>query len=392
MSTLNISDLLRIESINGSVNRGGWEVRFQVMTDTDLLDLHQELTLTWDPRFGSYAMPTQLAFKGHVVPSQFSFDVSGSLTKCIARTSDAFLERGWLQGVHFVDVDTDGRANYHQFDSVTGFPTERLTLGRLVRHILGYYDDLGAPPGTNPDWVAHTNMVYDAVQNPHGWIDLDGVEEAPFADPGNLDGTARAERYMIRETNNLWGAIRSIATNDHFVAYFDKNNNFYYQRNPMFNTVLPAPVMEFDRNFCAGKPQVIFRDKSQIRQVRYHAVTDDADTIHSDYPASSTHVYGNVVNQSRFRCSDQDALDYWAQIRYLWENRPYTIKWPAPGLAGLLFELYDRVEITYSGTTANGVHINWANEKFWITDIVVTPNAFLSGNTIFTLEAENAIP
>ncbi len=393
MSTLNVSEHLKIESIRGSASRGGWEVQFQVMADTDLLDLNQELIVTWDPIFQGANWSTQVAFYGHVVPSQFTFSFDGSLTKCIARTSDAFLERGWVQGVHFVDTDAVARSNYHQFDSITGGVPERLTLGRLVRHFLGFYDQLGAPPGTNPDWIAHTNLVYHATENPAGWIDDSGVETVAFADPGNLDGTARAKRYMVRESNNLWGVIRAIAINDHFVAYFDKENHLHYERIPMFQVgALPTPVMTFTKEFCAGRPQVIFRGKQQIRQVRYHAVTDDADTLHADFPASSTHVYGNVIDQSRFRCSNQDALDHWAEIRYYWENRPYTIKWPAPGLCGLLFELHDRIAITYTGTTANGVDIDWTEEKFWITDINVSPNTFLSGKTVFTLESENAIP
>lgn len=391
MPSLNVSDSLVLRHISGNASRGGWEALFSVMSDTDLFSLYQEITFTMDPIFGGVKWPTTLVFHGHAIPKQYSFAHDGSLTELSARTSDAFLESGWLQGVHFVDVDAAGRANYHQFDSVTG-AVERLTLGRLVRHILGYDDTLGVPPGTNPDWVAHCNLVYDAAHNPHGWIDLDSVETTPWATPGNLDGTARAERYIIRETNNLWSAIRSIATNDHFVAYFDKNNTFHYERNPMFQAVLPAVVMIFTETFCAGRPQVAFRDKRQVDQVKYHAVTDDADTIHANYPSSVTHVYGRTINQSRFRCNDADQLEYWATIRYAWENRPYTVRWPAPGLCGLLFELYDRVGITYTGTDENGVDIDWTNRKFWITDIQVTPGGFLGGNTVFTLEAEHGIP
>lgn len=392
MPRLNISDSLQLNHITGNAVRGGWEAGFTIMGDTDLVGLYQGITFTIDPIFGGNGWPTSLAFKGHIVPRQFSFAFDGSVTEVSARTSDIFLEKGWLQGVHFVDVDGDGRANYHQFDSITGAPVERLTLGRLVRHILGYDDVLGAPPVGNPDWVAHCNLVYDVTHNPHGWINLDNVETTPWATPGNLDGTARAERYIIRETNSIWSAIQAIAINDHFVAYFDKQNVFHYERNPMFQGVLPPVVMTFTNTFCAGRPQVIFRDKRQVDQVRYHAVTDDAGTIHADYPASVTHVYGRTINQSRFRCNDADQLAYWATIRYFWENRPYTIKWPAPGLCGLLFELYDRVDITYTGTDENGVAIDWTNQKFWITNIQVTPGGFMGGSTLFTLEAENAIP
>jgi len=376
----------------GRASRGGWEATFNVMGDTNLIDLHQEITFTMDPIFGGVKWPTHLAFNGHAVPRQYHFGFDGSLTSILARTSEAFLENGWLQGVHFVDVDAVGRSNYHQFDSITGGAPERLTLGRLVRHILGYYDSLGADPITNPDWVAHCNLVYNATYNPHGWISLDNVETTPWATPGNLDGTARAQRYIIRETSNLWGAIQAIAVNDHFVAYFDKENVFHYERNPMFQAVLPAVVMTFTNTFCAGRPQVVIRDKRQIDQVRYHAVTDDADTMHASWPVSPTHSYGQTIDQSRFRCNDVDQLSYWAKIRYYWENRPYTVKWPAPGLCGLLFELYDRVAITYTGTDENGVDIDWTDQKFWITDINVTPGGFLGGSTWLTLEAENAIP
>lgn len=394
---INISDRISITGIDGDLDRGGWECRFTAMSETDIVEPFQYLQLYWQSIFGtsddSYG---RLGFQGHVLPLQFSFDRKGSLATFVASTTNAILENGWLQGISFWDVSPNARAHYHQFDDNTGgADAERMTMGRIVRHLLGYYDDIGNPPATNPDWVAHTNLVYHAAENPHGWIDLSGVTVEPFADPGNLDGTMRVNRYNIRETNNLWETIRQIARNEFFVAYFNKENTLYYTRHPMYSASLPDPVMTFDESFVIGKPVVHIRhnadvsDVGSVRQVMLHAVQDDGSTIHSEYPDSPTHVYGKTEEITYIRCNDQDTLDEWARVKYLFENRDVTVRWTAPGVCGLLFDLLDRVQITYTGTDANGVHIDWTEKKFWIHRIEVRPSPGFTGTTTFTLEAEN---
>lgn len=394
---IDISEILEITTIEGNLSRGGWECRFTAKRDSDIVEPYQYIQLIWRGLFGS-TDPTggMIGFQGHVQPLQVSFDISGSLATFVATTTDGILKNGWLQGVSFWDTDIDPRDHYHQFDSVTGgAAAERMTMGRIVRHILGYYDQLGAPPATNPDWVAHTNLVYHATQNPHGWITLDGVTTEPFDAVANPEGSMRVDRYNVRESKNLWETIRQIAKNEFFVAYFDKENTFHYKRHPMYATVLPNPVMTFDDTFCIGKPVVYIRQNTGIsevgalRQVILHAVQDDGSTIHAEYPASPTYVYGNTLEVTYLRCNDQDTLDEWARVMYLFENREYTVRWTVPGVCGLLFDLLDRVEVTYTGTTANGVHIDWTEKKFWIHRIEVRPSPIFSGTTTFTLEAEN---
>lgn len=398
MSTpnLDISPYIAVTSIEGDLSRGGWECRFTSMNDTDIVDPYQYVQLYFQGIYGSET-PNYgaLGFQGHVLPLQFSFDLTGSLATFIASTTNGILKNGWLQGISFWDFNAVARANYHQFDSVTGAPAERMTMGRIVRHLLGYYDQLGNPPATNPDWVAHTNLVYHASQNPHGWITLDNVTTDPFDAVANPEGSMRVNRYNVRETNNLWNTIQEIAKNEFFIAYFDKENNFYYQRHPMYASSLPTPVMEFDESFVVGKPVVYVRqntsisDVGAVRQVVLHAVQDDGSTIHSEYPASPTYVYGETIETTYIRCNDQQTLDEWARVEYLYQNRDYTVRWTAPGVCGLLFDICDRVEVTYAGTTANGVHVNWNKKKFWIHRIKVTPGAGFSGKTEFLLEAEN---
>jgi len=67
------------------------------------------------------------------------------------------------------------------------------------------------------------------------------------------------------------------------------------------------------------------------------------------------------------------------------------VTWPAPGWSGLHFELLDRVWVTYTGTTANGVHIDWYQKPFWIHRIEMRPGKGFGGLTTFTLEEEPTI-
>ncbi len=384
-----VSDRVQVVQINASLSRGGWATKLVSLNDTDLLGVHQKVTIPWRSMFGGRSGVLRTAFEGYVQPTRFQFDAASSLTEYIAETSDGFLRKGWLQGLGLADLGAGARAHYHQWDNTTGAPTERMTMGRIVRHILGFYDTLGVPPATNPDWVAHTNLVYHPTQNPAGWINIDNVETTPFDAVTAPNGTMRVDRYIVRETTSLWSRLQEIAKNEFFVIYFDKNDNCYYTKHPMYRDVIPPIVMTFDKDFSVGPPVVDVRDENTIRQVRLHAVQDDGSTIHSNYPVVPTHVYGNIADVTYIRCNDQDTLDNWAEKYYFFQNRPWTVRWTAPGLSGLMFEILDRVQITYEGTLANGVHINWANEKFWIHEINVLPGDGFGGTTEFILEAEN---
>jgi len=384
-----VSDKVQITQINASLSRGGWAAKLVSMNDTDLFGVHQKITIPWRSMFGGRTGVLRTAFEGYVQPTRFQFDAASSLTEYIAETSDGFLRKGWLQGLGLADVGGAARANYHQWSD----GSQKMNMGRIVRHILGYYDTFG--DGLGNAWVAHTNLVYHPTENPSGWIDISNVETTPWA-AGN-DGTMAVTRYIVRETTNLWSRLQEIAKNEFFVIYFDKNDNCYYTRHPMYKAVIPPVVMTFDRDFSVGPPVVDVRDENTIRQVRLHAVQDDGSTIHANYPTHPTHVYGNIADITYIRCNHQPTLAEWAEKYYYFQNRPYTVRWTAPGLSGLMFEILDRVEITYKGTAVtpldptpiNGVHIDWDKKKFWIHEINVLPGDGFGGTTEFILEAEN---
>lgn len=385
-------DNAEVVRINGSEQRGGWECVLRVTQDTDILEINQHVVLTWRGGFSGPPGIIRTAFDGNVMSARTQFDRPTSVVDIVAQTTDgAIREYGWLQGLGLADTAADPRDHYHQWDSVTGGgAAERLTIGRIIRHIMGFYDSLGVPPASNPDWVAHTNLVHHPVHNPNGWVSLSKVETVPFNAAANPGGTMRVNRINVHQTSNLWSRMRELAHYEFFHLYFDKSDTLHYERHPMFQAVLPIPVMTFDEDFCLGQPVVEDRANKRIEQVRFAAVTDEGDVLHSNYPASPVYVYGNVPQEDKLRCNDQNTLDSWAQRVYLFENRDYTVKWTVPGLCGLLFEILDRVRVTYSGTTKNGVHYSWNQKKFWIHDITVTPDNMFGGVTEFTLEAENA--
>lgn len=369
---IDLSERVWIQEISADIDRGGWECRFGVMSDTDAVARWQEVSVFWQPALGGPPGPPRPAFHGWALPQQFEFDLTGAKSTILAQTTDGILRRGWLQGIGFADTGSDLRDHYHQFDT-----RERMTLGRIIRHILGYYDELGDPPATNPDWVAHTNCVYHPTANPMGWISLDQVE---------LADSARVDRFIVRETTSLWDALRQIADNEFFLLCFDKTDTLHYHPHPMYQSSLPDPVVDID--WAADRPRIDLREPA-VRQVKLHAVTDSGATLHAYYPSSPTHVYGEVEEISHLRCNSQSRLNQWAERHYKFLNRPYTVRWTLPGLAGLLFDLMDRVTISYQGTAENGVHINWDHQPFWIHAISVLPQEGFGGISTLTLEAEN---
>ena len=391
---ITLNDIV-IQHINGSSDRGGWEMRFTSLSDTDAVGLWENVTHWWRGAFGAAPGVQRIGFNGWVMPQRFEFDRVGSHADFIAQTSDGFLRRAWCQGISFAEI-AGARANYHEFQ--TAAPSvnmdEYLTLGKIVTHLLGYYDNEGAPPTTNPDWVAHTNMVFDAVNNPGGWITLANVELLNSAHIAYDAIRGQASPYIVRETDNLWARLREIARNEFYQIYFDKTDTLWYQPHPMYVAPLPNPVMTFDADFAAAAPVVTVRDVNQVRRAKLHALTSQSEPLDAQYPPVPTPgmpTYGNVLDIARIRCDEQTQLDAWAQRTFLFANRPWTVTWTAAGLVGLLFEINDRVQLTYTGTSANGVHIDWAEEKFWISDIQVVPDERFSGLTTFVLEAENVL-
>jgi hypothetical protein len=344
---------VQIQSITADAAKGGWECTLVCFQDTDCIEKWQEVRLPF--RFGSsdgWDEDDRDGLVGHALPLGIDYDFLTANARFSIATSHRFLEGMSVQGIGFTEAAAP--ANSHQITN--------MRLGHIVEHIL---ED-------------HCNI--STTTNPEGWVDTSDID---------VTNSTRVDRYNFHQTNNAWSALQALARNEFYWIYFSKDNAVHYVGHPMFGT-LPTPVMEFTSAFCSGRPTVNIRAVKNVSQVILKATTDDGAVLTSTYPATPANE-GQPKEMTRIRCNVQARLDTLARREYDWESRTYTVEWPAPGFSGLLFELLDRVSVTYTGTAANGVHIDWTDKKFWIHRMQMAPGEGFTGQTIFTLEEEPTI-
>lgn len=344
---------VQIQSITADAAKGGWEATVVAFQDTDAIVKWQRVELPF--RFGSsdgWDEDARTGLVGHALPLGFDYDFLTANARFSVATSHRFLEGMSVQGIGFTAAAAP--ANSHQITN--------MRLGHIVKHIL----------------ECHCNI--STATNPEGWVDTSDID---------VTTSTLVDRYNFHQTNNAWSALQALARNEFYWLYFSKDNAVHYVGHPMFGT-LPPPVMEFTADFCSGRPTVNVRAVKNVSQVILKAVTDDGGVLTGTWPVTPADE-GQPKEMTRVRCNAQPRLNTLAMREYDWESRTYTVEWPAPGFSGLLFELMDRVSLTYTGTAANGVHVDWTDKKFWIHRMQMAPGEGFTGQTIFTLEEEPTI-
>jgi len=347
-------DDVQIQSITADAARGGWEAALVTFQDTDAIEKWQEVRLPF--RFGSgsgWDENSRSGLVGHALPLGFDYNFLISNARFSIATSNRFLEGMTVQGIGFTEAGAP--ANSHQITL--------MRLGHIVEHIL----------------EEHCNI--STTTNPEGWVDTSDID---------VTASTRVDRYNFRQTNNAWSALQEVGRNEFYYLYFSKDNAVHYVPHPMFSAVLPTPVMEFTASFCSERPTVNVHAVKKVSQMKLKAVTDDGAVLTSIYPTTPDDE-GQLRELTRIRCNAQARLSVLVRREYDWLRRDYTVQWPAPGFSGLLFELLDRVTVTYTGTTANGVDVDWEKKPFWIHRIEMRPGPAYTGQTIFTLEEEPTI-
>ena len=345
---------VQIQSITADAAQGGWECALVCFQDTDCIEKWQEVRLPF--RFGSgsgWDEDTRSGLVGHALPLGFDYDFLVSNARFSIATSNRFLEGMTAQGIGFTEAAVP--ANSHQITN--------MRLGHIVEHIL----------------EEHCNI--STTTNPEGWVDTSDIDTT---------NSTRVDRYNFRQTNNAWSALQELGRNEFYWLYFSKDNAVHYIPHPMFSAVLPTPVMEFTASFCSERPTVNIHAVKKVSQMKLKAVTDGGAVLTSIYPATPADE-GQLREMTRMRCNSQARLDVLVRREYDWQTRDYTVQWPAPGFSGLLFELLDRVYVTYTGTAANGVDIDWKRKPFWVHRMEMRPGPAYTGQTIFTLEEEPTI-
>ena len=344
---------VEILSISADVDRGGWSVRGTVYNDADAIDENERIQLFLKAKVdGVWDLNFLKRFQGYALPQSIRRYHDRSTMDFVAHTSDAYLKRGRVQGIFF--TINAAPSNDHQIAGMTS--------GHIVEHLID----------------GHTNMG-PSTPAPNGWVDITDIDKTNSAD---LNVLALHEGI-------IWERIKQLAENEFYINYFSKDDHFHYIPHPTFNAPLPAVTMEWDNDFFAEPLEIIPRTDKRVKQVHLRALTDAGTILTSKYPVTSPataepEAFGEPYTKFRLRCNTQAQLDLWAKRRYQWENRDYTIRVNANGIAGVYFEIMDLIEITYSSAVDG---ISWSQENFFMHKIDVRLNPKeRTARTTFTLE------
>lgn len=353
-----------IQSVNASASRGGWQATGWFANDQDEAVYGRRAEIYINPEGGGvWTGEAWLALFGNSLPQSVRFDYKQSQTPIVVATSDVFLQNAGLQGIYFTQQAVV--TNPHQYVD--------LRLGTMIKHIIEQHTNVSSTAFIqNADGTFSANPV-------GGWVDTSGIE---------VTNSTAVSVYTVQDNNSLMNAMKNIAANEFYVVYFTKDDRFITEEHPQYKTVLPPVVVDFNSDIIIGQPEVLFRDRVQIDQVVLAATTDGGDILMAEFPANVSS-QGRRKSYNNLRCNSQARLDTLAERAYLYETREYSIKIQIPQAWGLRLELYDRVSITYTGTSRNGVDLSFSATKFWIDNIdVARIGNFMAGTTL-TLEQEN---
>jgi hypothetical protein len=354
---------MQIESIVADANKGGWEATLNTLQDTDAIAESQEVQLPFRYYSQGWDSDWRTGLVGHALPLGFDFDRITSRSRFSIATSNRFLEHARVQGIPFADQSVCGGGPFNDHQILN------MRLGHIVKHILEY----------------HCNI--SSTVHPEGWVDTSDID---------IINSTRLNRLNFHATDNMWAALQELARFEFYYLYFSKDNAVHYIPHPMFDVAPPAAVMEFTGDFCVGRPTVQINAQKKVSQVVLWATDEDGRIYTSTYPVSPSDE-GTPLEMRKVRVGGgagaaQARLDLLVRRAYDWHNRDYTVTWTVPGLAGFLFELMDRVALTYDGPTEPaGVHVNWNDKKFWIHQIRMRPELGFAGQTAFLLEEEPTI-
>lgn len=320
--------------INGSVSRGGWQATGSFFNDQANVEFGQHMEIYLKIYGGgSFLEDNQLALSGSVIPNTLTWDKKSSSLDVLVSTTDYFLSRAGLQGIYFTEQAVP--TNPHQITN--------LNLGKIVYHIV----------------TEHTNV---ADTTPGGWVDVTNIDRV---------NSTSVTVFTVKRSNSIWTAIQDIANNEFYVRYFDKTDKLIYKPHPQFAVVSPSSVLNLNQNNIIGKPTITYRNVVKIDQAELFGLSDDGTIYIAKYPASIG-TEGQKQQWSNLRVNSQARLNLLAERAFKEYNRDIDLRLSIPGPYGIFLELYDRITVTYAGTSANGVTINWTDKTFYITDITIS--------------------
>ena len=352
-----------IASISADVDDGGWEADGIVFNDADALDFNQTVK-SW---YGYYAggwTDNAGAFSGHLSPDPWTKTLQSSNAPWKAYTAHEMMKRGDLQGIFFKSEASP--ANRHQITS--------MTFAKIVYEIVTGHCNLVTPS----DGTAHDSDLW-------GTVFTTPTHETGFMSL-NIDYTnsATVASYEVKD-GSFFSRLKEIASKEFYVVYCDKNNVFNYIPHPMFGATVPDSVFTLTSDLLLEPLEIERRNTEDIAQFVFYGSDPSGSAISGVYPTDPNP--GPIRRRGGYLCDSGSALTAIATRAYLFETREYTVTAQVGNGVGLMLDLLDRVNITYS-SAADG--ISWTAEPFYVHKIDVSIMDDFTAKTTLVLEQENS--
>ncbi len=361
--TIETTTRFAIQSIDADAERGGWQATGEFVNQQEDAAYGRRAEIYFTPEGGGdWDAVAHLAMRGSILPQATRFNYKASRTQVTLSTTDAFLQNAGLQGIYF--VNTASPANPHQIAN--------MNLGKIIQHIIEQHCNVSSTAFIQTSTGAYSaNLV-------GGWVDTT-----------NIDTTASTSVsvYTVRASNSIWQSMKQIAANEFYVVYMDKLDRFNYSPHPQFGT-LADPIMTLTASNIIGQPEVTFREPQLIDQAVLLGLTDAGAILTASYPPTVGSNGRIDCSQNNLRCNSQARLNLLAQRYFDFQNRDYSLRVSVPGAWGLLAELYDRVLLTYSGTSRNGIGLSFSGEPFFISGIEVQRVGAFGAVSTFRLDQQ----
>lgn len=346
-------------TLNGDLQRGGWQLSGRVGGDTDAVAYGQNWQITGRSGSDWYDHDWREAFNGHIIssPDNLQFDRYNSQAQISAGTMDNLIAGESLQDIGFTAQATP--VNDHQITD--------MNLAKIIDHIIR----------------RHCNAIYHATTMPDGVItelDIDTINSVLL------------ERYNVSKSDNMWRSMQAIAGGEEacefYRVWFNRHNEFFDQPAPAFWSSPPTSKGTLTKDHLRGTVRVKLNNNQpseRIGQVSITAIKNFNTVYTSTYPTNAA--AGKILPpRDGIFANSQAKTDTLAQRLYQWLTRAYTLQVEVdPGLPlfgddGNGLDLADKLAITYNGPAEDvisgaGVHLNLSAASFFVYGVQVTFDA-----------------
>lgn len=352
-----------IGTITGSAADGGWTANGVVFNDADRLQFHQQLRVWFRLYAAGWEANRRGAFLGHLVPEPWTKFVQGSEAPFSAKMPNELMRDGEVQGIFYRSVSSSP-ANRHQIIN--------MKYGHIVYELIGGHCNLMHRDEASRFDSTLWSGSFTTRTFPEGFLRLNL----------NFTNSSSVASYDLKQ-GNFWQRLQEIAQKDNYLIYVDKNGVLNYQPHPMFSATLPTSVMTLTSSHLLT-PLEITRRFEKTGQVKLSGTTPQGLQINGKYPTQP--VAGPILQRTGYMATSNTLMNTIAERIYRYENRDVIVTAILPGAIGLLFDILDRIAVTYS-SSADG--INWSEKKFWIQKITVEILSDFNARTKLELDAEN---